>query len=336
MEESKIIETVEYLRIIPQMAYYLKSHKTQNIFKYKSLLFATGGEKGRIYLMSNSLENMGTLCGHKEGIYSLCKIPNKILVSGEYNSNIKIWDLEGKSIISTLFGHTNWVSALCYMGNGIIVSGSGDKSLIIWNIYKYKVPGSSSNMHMHVLTGHTSTISGIIRINNTDIISGEFNGNLRIWNVLQGVCIRHIEYAPNIPNTPNLLSHMKQQYMGNVAVSDYWGKISIWGGSNNWENSLKQFSVCAGISIEFLDRNILLRGGAKGELEFIDYREIGCFLPPSIQGLHSNAIYAIQRIAKNIVITASVDITMKIIDPILRKCYLNFQGDNIKTIVYYH
>ena len=100
-------------------------------------------------------------------------------------------------------------------------------------------------------------------------------------------------------------------------------KVIIWGAANNWEAPLKQFSVCNGCSIEFLSEDILLRGGNKGELEFIDYAQTGCSMP-YIQGLHQvSVIYVIQRIAKNIVITASMDGFMKVIDPISRKCYLN-------------
>ena len=114
-----------------------------------------------------------------------------------------------------------------------------------------------------------------------------------------------------------------KQYMGEMAVS-YSEKVIIWGAANNWEDPLKQFKVCKGWSIEFLSEDILLRGGYKGQLEFIDYAQTGCVIP-YMQGLHSEVIYVIQRIAKNIVITASMDGFMKVIAPISRKCYLNFK-----------
>ena len=114
-----------------------------------------------------------------------------------------------------------------------------------------------------------------------------------------------------------------KQNMGEVAVSCE-GKVIIWGAANNWEVPLKQFKIGDGWSIEFLSRDILLRGRYESELEFIDYAQIGCSLPP-IQGLHSDYIYKLKRLAKNIVITASLDGFMKVIDPISRKCYLNFK-----------
>ena len=82
-----------------------------------------------------------------------------------------------------------------------------------------------------------------------------------------------------------------KQYMGEVAVS-YGEKVIIWGAANNWGDPLKQFKVCQGWPIEFLSEDILLIGGYKGQLELIDYSQIGCDIS-YIQGLHSSVIYVI-------------------------------------------
>ena len=78
MEERKIrnVFNEEYLRIVPRMAYYFKSKNIRAKCKYKCILFAAAGEGGRISLFTNSLEYMGSLCGHKGWIY-LCAMPNK-------------------------------------------------------------------------------------------------------------------------------------------------------------------------------------------------------------------------------------------------------------------
>ena len=304
----------EYLRIVPRIAFYLKNKNIPAIFKYKCPLFGAGDGSGRIYLFRNSLEHMGTLVGHKRGILSLMAISHKILASGSYDKNIKIWDIEERVIISTLSGHTGWVTALCHLEGGQLVSGSWDESLIIWS----KLPGSSSiYSHKQVLTGHTSNISGIIRINKREIISGEWNGDLRIWNIDEGVCIRHI------PSLGDYGIHQMKQHIGGEVALSYEEKIFVWGAVNNWEAPIKQFRVCHGDLIEFLDRDILIRGGNNAQLEFIDYAKTGCSLPPDRRGLHSDDIRAIQRIAKNILVIATKD-ELKVIDPRSRKCYLKF------------
>ena len=312
------ITNEEYLIVAPRIAFYLINKNISAIFKYKCPLFTAGGVNGRIYLFSISLEHMGTFVGHKGPIRSLCAISNKILASGSMDANIKIWDIEERIIkITTLSGHRSTVTALCYVREGQLVSGSWDNSLIIWS----KFPGSSSNYSQkQVLTGHRSGIRGIIRINNREIISGEWDGDLKIWNIDEGVCIRHI---PSLGG--RYLTQMKQHIGGDVAIS-YYEKIFVLGAVNNWKAPIKQFSICDGWSIEFLDRDLLFGGGSYGQLEFIDYTQTGCSMPPDIQGLHSRYIEAIQRIAKNILATSSdVDGYIKVIDPISRKCYLKFR-----------
>ena len=324
MEERKAIESIpndKYLRI----ANYIKNKNSSPIFKYKCPLFAAAGDKGRIYIFSNSLEHMGTFSGHKVVINCLCTISHKILASGSGDNTIKIWDIENRAIMSTLSQHTKYVADMCYMEEGIFVSGSWDKSLIIWS--KYELPGSSatSTYSHRVLTGHKSGIRGIIRISNREIISGELEGDLKIWDIVEGVCNRHIISPGGL--ITNYINQMKQ-HMGEVAVS-YTSTIKVWGATNNWERPLKQFEGCW-YSIEFLTSDILLRGGYNGELEFIDYMLTGCSLPKPIKGLHSTVIIAIQRIAKNIVLTGSQAGFLKVIDPMSRKCYLKFKkGDDI-------
>ena len=163
---------------------------------------------------------------------------------------------------------------------------------------------------------------GIIRLNNREIMSGESSGDLMMWNIDQGLCIRHIPHIGGFDD----LTQLKQHIGGDVVVS-YEEKVKVWGTANNWgEDSIKQFDICDGWSIEFLSGDLLLRGGREGQLEFIDYAQTDCRLPSIIIGLHSGSIYAIQRIAKNIVITASDDGYLKVIHPISRRCYLKFKA----------
>ena len=319
MEEEKgVVNKEKYERVTPRIGYYMKSKNIARIFKEKCPLFAAGGFESIINLFSNSLEQMGYFSGHKKRIWRLCTISNKIFASGSEDTTIKIWNVEDRSIMSTLSGHTETVSALCYVKEGVLVSGSLDNSLIIWS---KSTPESSTYLPRQV-TGHKSYIKGIIRLNNREIVTGEWYGDLMMWNIDRGLCIRQIPCLRGY----GYLTQVKQHIGGDIVVS-YEEKVKVWGATDNWgEDPIKQFDVCYGWSIEFLSENILLRGGLTGQLEFIDYAQTGCKLPSIIMGLHSNRINAIQRIAKNIVITASENRYLKVIHPKSRRCYLKFKA----------
>ena len=326
-EEKAVVNKEKYERVTPRIRYYMKSKNIARIFKEKCPIFAAGGDEKIINLFSNSLEHMGYFSGNKYWIQCLCAISNKILASGSRDNTIKIWNIEDRSIMSTLSGHTAAVSALCYVKEGVFVSGSYDHSLIIWSKSR---PESSTYSHRQTLRGHKSYIYGIIRLNNREIVSGELDGDLMMWNIDQGLCIRHI---PSLSGFDCLIQ-MKQHMRGDVVVN-YLEKVEVWGAAN--KNPIKQFDVCYGWSIEFLSVDLLLRGGCEGQLEFIDYGEIGSQLPPIIEGLHSSCIYAIQRIAKNIVITASYDEYLKVIHPISRRCYLKFKArESLFALAYFY
>ena len=332
MEEEKgVVNNEKYERVTPRIGYYMKSKNIARIFKEKCPIFAAGGKEEIINLFSNSLEHMGYFSGHKEWIRCLCAISNKILASGSWDNTIKIWNIEDRSIMSTLSGHTDAVSALCYVKEGVFVSGSWDESLIIWS---KSTPESSTYSHKQTLTGHKSEIEGIIRLNDREIMSGESGGNLMMWNIDQGLCIRHIPRLGGFDYLNQMKQHMKED-----VVANYKYKVRVWGTANDLGNTpIKQFNYAyVGYSIEFLSGNLLLRGGYKGQLEFIDYTKIGCRLPPIIMGLHSKCIYVIQRIAKNIVITASEDEYLKVIDPISRRCYLKFNAkESLDALAYFY
>ena len=317
-------------RITPRIGYYMKSKNISRIFKEKCPIFAAGGYEKIINLFSNSLEHMGYFSGHKLWISCLCTISNKILASGSGDKSIKIWNIEDRSIMSTLSGHTAPVNALCYVKEGVFVSGSDDNSLIIWS---KSAPESSIYSHRQMLKGHASPIMAILRLNKREIMSGDAGEDLMMWDTDQGICIRQI---PNFSRYDSLFQ-MKQHMRGDLVVG-YMYKVNIWGAANNWGNTpIKQFDVCQGCSIEFLSEDLLLRGGDEGQLEFIDYAQTGCKLPSIIMGLHSRDIIAIQRIAKNIVITASEDGYLKVIHPIFRRCYLKFKAkESLDALAYFY
>lgn len=82
----------------------------------------------------------GTLKGHTVAVNSLCKFPleeaNNLLLSGSYDSNIKVWDLRQKQVVNTLKGHLMQINCLDGSPDGkYIVSGSQDATVKVIHLF---------------------------------------------------------------------------------------------------------------------------------------------------------------------------------------------------------
>ena len=77
-----------------------------------------------------------TLEGHTNWVYTLQVLPDGRIVSGGYDSTIKVWDKKEDGTYQntqTLEGHTNWVRTLQVLPDGRIVSGSYDETIKVWD-----------------------------------------------------------------------------------------------------------------------------------------------------------------------------------------------------------
>ena len=311
MEERKEISTVSKknsLRVFPRIIYYLRNKRLSLLFKNKKHPLLASGWGERIFLFSNSLEHISSIYGHKLTISCLTTISDTLLVSGSFDNTIKLWDWKKKTIMHTLSEHMNMVSALCHINQEVLVSGSEDTSLIVWEL--------GSKQPKYVLIGHISTIRAIIQLTNSSIISGEWRGDVRMWNIDEGLCIKHF---PRIYYCDYLIQ-MKKLNDKQLAICT-WYRVTVLTGTWEFPNK-REFSEFgdSGRTIEYLSDDILLRGSDEGTLEIIDCTGTGNLLHPFLK-LHSRAIYEIMRLSKDIVITTSRDGSIKVINPISRKCY---------------
>ena len=324
MGEIKDLERIyedKHQRIIPQINYYFKSLKDGELNKRKVPLFGTGGQDKRINLFTNSLEHMGSLNGQEGGILCLNSPSRKTVASGGYDNKIYIWELERMSMICVLSGHRSYVRVLCAPREGILVSGSGDQRLIIWETdmeSKWKLRGE--------LEGHTSSINGIIRISNEQIISGEYLGDLRLWDIGQAMCLRHISRT----KSNDFLMQMKiyNCYSISALFCCMLQRVALWDLGGSFHSPFEQLDYMdGGWSLGFMQPDILLIGGQRGVFDLMHLYGEGPLLP-SIPLLHSKrVILDILVIARNIVVCASEDGTVKVINPLLRRLYFQFKCD---------
>lgn len=71
-------------------------------------------------------------------VCSIKIVLNSHIIAGNYDSNIRIWNLESARLVKTLKGHKDWVYALSthlidQNSLPIVISGSYDSSVKIWD-----------------------------------------------------------------------------------------------------------------------------------------------------------------------------------------------------------
>ncbi len=96
------------------------------------------------YIEINQVKNYNQvlkkiLTGHTDTVASLIILPNSNLVSGSWDSTIKIWNSTSFELIANLTDHTNKVSSLAILPNTNLVSGSFDSTIKIWNSTTFKL-----------------------------------------------------------------------------------------------------------------------------------------------------------------------------------------------------
>ena len=89
-----------------------------------------------------------TLTGHEIAVLSVSFSPDgKWIVSGGYDTTLKIWDAASGKEKRTLTGHTKAVMSVSFSPDGKwIVSGSKDHTLKVWD--------ASSGKELRNLSGH--------------------------------------------------------------------------------------------------------------------------------------------------------------------------------------
>ena len=70
--------------------------------------------------------------GHTNGVMCLQHDEN-VLITGSYDSTIKVWDIETGQEIRTLSGHTSGIRCLQFDDTGKLITGSMDSTIRLWN-----------------------------------------------------------------------------------------------------------------------------------------------------------------------------------------------------------
>lgn len=106
------------------------------------------------------------------------------LVSGSYDSTIKLWNLKNRQLLHTLTGHEDAVRTLAVSPDGkILASGSDDLTIKLWDLKTQKL--------LHTLRGHSQKIhSLIISPDGQTLVSASSDRTIKLWNLETGQLLR--------------------------------------------------------------------------------------------------------------------------------------------------
>jgi WD40 repeat protein len=93
------------------------------------------------------------------------------LISGAFDSTIKIWSISTGECLTTLNGHTKPISDLLAISNNHLISSSLDKTIILWDLNNPSLP-------LIIKTYKLNCFSSLCLINNNEFASGCTHGSL--------------------------------------------------------------------------------------------------------------------------------------------------------------
>lgn len=119
-----------------------------------------------------------TLNGHSQLVSSMAMNPkDTTLVSGSYDTTVKLWNWETGKETDTLQVNGGTVHAVAISSDGkILASGMGNNTIKLWNL--------ATKEEIGTLIGHTSAVKSLaISADGKTLASGSFDGNIKLWNL---------------------------------------------------------------------------------------------------------------------------------------------------------
>ncbi|KAG0174515.1 SCF ubiquitin ligase complex subunit cdc4 [Apophysomyces sp. BC1034] len=122
---------------------------------------------------------MHALVGHTQSVRAVAAHGN-ILVSGSYDHNVGVWDVETGRLVHLMEGHSQKVYAVVIDAKRKqCMSSSMDSTVRIWDL--------ETGECLRVLEGH-SILVGLLRITSNHLVSAAADSTLRVWSPETGAC----------------------------------------------------------------------------------------------------------------------------------------------------
>ncbi len=158
-------------------------------FSPNGRILASGDGKGMITLWNvetpSDPQRIGeTFQAHGNGhLFSLIFIDDEILVSGHFDSTIKLWRVGAtENPLIVLNDHRNHVTDLVINRNDdLLVSSSGDFTVRLWDLAVRENPQPITR-----LSGHTDWVESVaISADGRTLASGGYENSIRMWDAIE-------------------------------------------------------------------------------------------------------------------------------------------------------
>lgn len=119
------------------------------------------------------------LSGHTSSVRSIAA-HGDILVSGSYDSTVRVWRISTGEALHVLHGHSQRVySVVLDVKRNRCISGSMDSLVKIWDL--------DTGSCLHTLEGH-SLLVGLLDLRDEKLVSAAADSTLRVWDPESGRC----------------------------------------------------------------------------------------------------------------------------------------------------
>ncbi|KAI9480375.1 MAG: WD40-repeat-containing domain protein [Benjaminiella poitrasii] len=156
---------------------------------------------------TNTGKKIKTLEGHEGGVWALQfkggekDDPERVLLSGGCDRDVRVWDLNRGKLRYILRGHTSTVRCLKIRDKRIAVTGSRDTTLRVWDIKR--------GVLLHVLMGHQASVR-CVDVYGNFAVSGSYDYTARIWDLRTGQCkhtlVGHVSQIYTIVTNGNIIA----------------------------------------------------------------------------------------------------------------------------------
>lgn len=229
---------------------------------------------------TNTAEKVRTLEGHEGGVWALqfkggeIHDPDRILVTGGCDRDVRVWNLESGELLHVLRGHQSTIRCLKMKDKRIAVTGSRDTTMRVWDIQRGTL--------IHVLLGHQASVR-CMEIHGNTLVSGSYDSTARVWDLRTGRCL-HV-----------LSGHDTQIYAiafdgHKVVTGSLDSNIRVWSAESGQCLTILQGHTSLVGQLQ-LSGSTLVSGGSDGCLRVWDLQHYECIHQISA---HDNSVTCLQ------------------------------------------